>query len=613
MAPDKPKLFFGKPKTGAKAKDQKTTEKDRSTKTIGKLKDEHEKEAVLVIWKYKSIESCGHAALKLKKMDDADDKVKRLDYISWWPSGGFIDSPKVQKIAKKKLPQELLYFQPRHGGAHKDYRTDESAELGGGKKIAIFLSYLHRACNSDLPDLVDKYLKGAWNDYPGYHEEWKAMGFKEDFSNMGDMIKEDGIVLGKRQKLLKDSRYRDQKTRGFNLDQMREDALEYAMQKMMDKDYAGEDYIQQAFFNFETAKLPDMKIYLPCAHVKRIMNPDAVPPVQFRFVWGLSLDAIRISWRIFKGTPNPQWQMITNEINCASVVWNRLMDGYADALLEGNTGDLVEALKREVFIQPNNIIALGDRLELELVRLNAQRGIIDVAMQKNYPRVRTLAMSDKLGLHQPDKNNWPAILQSVLWQDISKTKNIRPQLLRKIDDEVKTFENKSKEIKRDEERKIIKAIMQDDRRYVDLNEELDKARKAKAPAFRIKSLKDKIEYTRKMMTINFKMITKHRHEKVKHLVKLHNAIYKYVEAAKPDDERLPSVLLLGQCVACAFFETMHHGVTITLRPQQHSFVPEIADEDIDYKEAVVSPTVDLRIMGSGPDRTAPSGTGNLPM
>jgi hypothetical protein len=58
---------------------------------------------------------------------------------------------------------------------------------------------------------------------------------------------------------------------------------------------------------------------------------------------------------------------------------------------------------------------------------------------------------------------------------------------------------------------------------------------------------------------------------------------------------------------------MHHGVTITLRPQQHSFVPEIADENIDYKETVVSPTVDLRIMGSGPVPTAPSGTGNAPV
>jgi len=607
MATDKLKLFFGKPKTGAKAKDQKTTEKDRSTKTIGKLKDEHEKEAVLVIWKYKSIESCGHAALKLKKLDDADDKVKRLDYISWWPSGGYIDTEKVQKIAKKKLPEQLAYFQPRHGGAHKDYRTDESAELGQSKKIAIFLSYLHQACNNELPDLVDKYLKGAWHDYPGYHEEWKTMGFKEDFSNMGDIIKQDGIGLGKRQKLLKDSRYRDPKTRGFDLSKMRDDAIEYSMQ-MTD-----EDHIREEFFKFETAKLPDMKIYLPCAHLKRIMNPDAVPPVQFRFVWGLSLDAIRISWRIFKGAPNPQWQMITNEINCASVVWNRLMDGYADALLEGNTGDLIDALKREVFIQPNNIISLGDRLELELVRLNAQQGIIDVATKKNYPKVRALTVSDKIALHQPDKNNWPAMLQSVFWQDISKTKNIRPQLLRKIDDEVKNFENKSKEIKRDEERRIIKAIMQDDRRYVDLNDELDKARKSKAPAFRVKSLKDKIEYTRKMMTINFKMITKHRHQKVKYLVKLHNAIYKYVEAAKTDDERLPSVLLLAQCVACAFFETMHHGVTITLRPQQHSFVPEIADENIDYKETVVSPTVDLRIMGSGPVPTAPSGTGNAPV
>jgi hypothetical protein len=587
MAPDKPKLFFGKPKTGAKGKDKITPEKDRSTKTIGKLKDEHDKEAVLVIWKFKSISSCGHAALKLKKRDDTDDKVKRLDYISWWPSGGFIDSAKVQKIANKKLPEQLAYFQPRYGGAHEDYRTDESAELGGSKKIAIFLSYLHRSCN-DNPDLVEKYLKGAWNKYPKYQIDWESMGFKKDFSNMDDMISQGGIGLGKRQKVLKDSRYRDQKTRGFNLQKMSDDVREYAF-GMVDK-----DQMLDEVFKFETAKLPDVKIYLPCAHLKRIMNPDAVPPVQFRFVWGLSLDAIRLSWRIFKGTPNPQWQMITNEINCASVVWNRLMDGYADALLEGNTGDLIEALKREVFIQPNNIISLGDRLELELVRLNAQQGLIDVATQKHYPKIRELAVSDKISLQ--DKDNWLSMLKSSVWHDISKTKNIRPLLLRKIDDEVKTFENKSKEIKRDEERKIIKAIMQDEKKYLNLNEELDKATQAKAPDFRVKSLKDKIEDTRKRMTTSFKMITKHRHEKAKHLVKLHKAVYQYLESAKTDDERLPSVLLLGQCVACAFFETMHHGVTITLQPQQYLFVPETTEENIDYTEAVVSPTVDLSIM-----------------
>ena len=587
MAPDKPKLFFGKPKTGAKGKDKITTEKDRSTKTIGKLKDEHDKEAVLVIWKFKSISSCGHAALKLKKRDDTDDKVKRLDYISWWPSGGFIDSAKVQKIANKKLPEQLAYFQPRYGGAHEDYRTDESAELGGSKKIAIFLSYLHRSCN-DNPDLVEKYLKGAWNKYPKYQIDWESMGFKKDFSNMGDMISQGGIGLGKRQKVLKDSRYRDPKTRGFNLQKMSDDVREYAF-GMVDK-----DQMLDEVFKFETAKLPDVKIYLPCAHLKRIMNPDAVPPVQFRFVWGLSLDAIRLSWRIFKGTPNPQWQMITNEINCASVVWNRLMDGYADALLEGNTGDLIEALKREVFIQPNNIISLGDRLELELVRLNAQQGLIDVATQKHYPKIRELAVSDKISLQ--DKDNWLSMLKSSVWHDISKTKNIRPLLLRKIDDEVKTFEDKSKEIKRDEERKIIKAIMQDEKKYLNLNEELDKATQAKAPDFRVKSLKDKIEDTRKKMTTSFKMITKHRHEKAKYLVKLHKAVYQYLESAKTDDERLPSVLLLGQCVACAFFETMHHGVTITLQPQQYLFVPETTEENIDYTDTVVSPSVDLSIM-----------------
>ena len=205
-------------------------------------------------------------------------------------------------------------------------------------------------------------------------------------------------------------------------------------------------------------------------------------------------------------------------------------------------------------------------------------------------------MSDKLALQ--DKDNWPSMLKSVFWQDISKTKNIRPPSLRKIDDEVKIFEKKSNEIKRDEELRIIKAIMQDEKRYDDFNNELDRAEKAKAPTFRVKSLKDKIEATRGIMSINFKMITKYRNEKAKHLVKLHNSIYTYVESAKNDDERLPSVLLLGQCVACAFFETMHHGVSITLQPQPQMFIPVINEEDVDYKEAVMSPTVDLRILGS---------------
>ncbi|MCX5847193.1 MAG: hypothetical protein NTW12_12700 [Deltaproteobacteria bacterium] len=445
--------------------------------------------------------------------------------------------------------------------------------------------------------MVEKYLEKVWNQYSDpeedksdFQKDWSAMGFKDAFSNMDEMISQGRIGLGKRQKVKKGSRYAATGKREFDLKKIRDDVFDYAY------DIRDEDEVLKDLNQYEIAKLPDVKIYLPCAHLKRILNPDIVPPVQFRFVWGISLDAIRLSWRIFKGSPNPQWQMITNEINCASVVWNRLMDGYADALLEGNTGDLIAALKREVFIQPNNIISLGDRLELELVRLNAQQGMIDVATQKHYPKIRELAVSDKIALQ--DKDNWLSMLKSVFWQDISKTKNIRPQLLRKIDDEVKTFENKSKEIKRDEERRIIKAIMQDEKRYLDLNEELDKATQAKAPKFRKNSLKDKIEYTRKMMTINFKMITKHRHEKAKHLVKLHNAVYQYLESAKTDDERLPSVLLLGQCVACAFFETMHYGVSITLQPQPQMFVPVITEEDVDYREAVMSPTVNLRIMGS---------------
>ena len=579
MAPGKPSktnIFIGKGKT--------TTEKDRPTKTIGKLKDEHEKEAVLVIWRYKNIPSCGHAALKLKKLDITDDKVKRFDYISWWPSSdGYIDTDKLRKIQKNKLISPLRDFQPRDGGGHENYWTDEDHEMGDDKRIAIFLSYFYQACYQDNLIKVKSDLEYWWYQNPLYHKDWRDMGFEECFRNMESMISQGRIGLGRRQKVMKDSKFAAPGKREFDL-------------KKIHDAFGNGNLLNATIYSRAIGKLPDVKIYLPCAHLKRIVTPDIVPPVQFQFVWGLSLDAIRLSWRIFKDNPNPQWQMITNKTNCSSVVWNRLMDGYADALLEGNTGDLIAALQREIFIQPNNITTLGERLEKALERLNTQQRKIDAAIQKYYPKIRELAMSDKLALQE--KDNWPSMLKSVFWQDISKTKNIRPPSLRKIDDEVKIFEKKSNEIKRDEERRIIKAIMQDEKRYDDFNNELDRAEKAKAPAFRVKSLKDKIEATRGMMSINFKMITKHRNEKAKHLVKLHNSIYTYVESAKNDDERLPSVLLLGQCVACAFFETMHHGVSITLQPQPQMFIPVINEEDVDYKEAVMSPTVDLRILGS---------------
>lgn len=627
MAPGKPGktgIFSGSGKSSSPNKPKVITDRDRPTRTLGLIQNEYDEEIALVIWKYKNIASCGHAALKLKKWDDTDNKVTRLDYISWWPdSNAFIDPVKIEKIERNKLlPHTLRHFQPRGGGA-QDYKQDEYQEMGADKTIAIFLSYLYQASYEDAPDYVTEAFEQIWNDddVKKYHEKWRAMGFEKEFCNMGSMINQGRIGLGKRQKLQKDSIYRDPQTRGFNIGLIKKDVLDG---KLKQAEMA------------KVAKLPDQKIYLPCAYLNDKDNRE--PPLP-RFVWGLSLDAIRLSWRMFKNEPNPQWQMITNTKNCASVVWNRLMDGYADALLQGDTGDLIAKLKREIYIQPNNIIELGEKLEKALAKLNVQQQTLDAAAKKHYPKIYALAASsmiadeckktaerlfnkkgiataiakNRIAYQNEQCNVWPALLNLETWKKISSIEGrIRPLQLKKIDDELNAFQINSDKIDRYEEHRIVESLLQDEKRYLDLNKQLDLA-KLSANYFGKSSpfsgLKEKIEVTREMMKINAKVLTNHRHEKVKHLVKLHNAIFKYVESVKDDDERLPSVLFLGQCVACASIEAMHHGAYVILSPEKNSFSSGMIEGVLNYQEAVVSPSVppkeNFRIMGG--DTIAQSG------
>jgi hypothetical protein len=572
-------------------------DKNRGTRIIGKPKHEYDKEAVLVIWEYKDTVHCGHAAMKLKKRDK-DFKMQRLDYVSWWPAG--FRTEKSEKLANKvqtgKLPPFIGNFLPRTGLNSPAYSMDEVSELGEDKKIAIFLSYFYRAFEGEKDDKdkerletnLKKILKEIWDEKKEWQKSWKELGFQDEFRNMGEMVKGNKIGILQRQKVEKspDSRYRGQGPRDVNLVNIKRDINTWDMGKTKEKEGFGKRRFVSQLDHL--AKLPDVKIYVPCAHLKRTLKLKNDRLVQFRFVWGLSFDAIRVSWTIFKAEPNPHWDMVTTETNCASAVWNRLMDGHADALLEGKTGDLVKTITRQIYIQPNDIMSLGDSLELALVKLNGQQQIIDVAMQNHYQAVRALAVN-RTALGKTDKNNWLPLLESSAWHDVSKTQNVRPQLLRAIDAEVKAFENAGKGMQRAEEGRIIKAIMQDEKLHLDLRKQLAKAKKAKMPDSQIKALEEKSEATRKKMAANFKTITKHRHEKAKHLVKLHNAIFKYVESAQNGDERLPSVLLLAQCVACAFYEATHYNTAITLRPLQHSFVPEVSEEEVDNTEAVIAP------------------------
>ena len=613
MPPGKKNIFTGQGTTGDPGTIKPTTDMDRSTKQIGKLTDEYDKEVVFVIWKFKGISSCGHAALKLKRLDEQDKKVKNFEYISWWPkSSDLINTDKVQQINRNPVLTPLRVLQPRMGEGHKDYWTDEEAELSSDKQIAIFLSFLYRACNDERPALVKKYLESYWQGdkkKDGTEGEqcraWRAMGFTENFGNMETMIAQGRIGLGARQKVQKNTRYVDPVTRKFDTKKILDDVKRSPTLLEMNQEYL-----------LKIGKLPDEKIYLPCSYLT-YKTDDGTP---YRFVWGLSQDAIRRSWRIFKDTHNPQWIMLTNKINCASVAWNRLMDGYAEELLEGNTGDLISALQRKIYIQPNNIIEIGERLDKALKKLNEQQKKIDEVSNKHYAKIRPLAQGGKIlkeceaiaeklfnkkGIakgvqknkiyYENEKTNlWPPMLQSSFWLDISKTKSMRSSSLRKIDDAVKAFQAVGDKLDRYEEHRLIASILQDEKRYLDLIDELDKALKQKTVIlFNVRSIEEKLDAVREMMKVNFVEATKHKREKIKQLIKLHNAIFHYVNSAKDDDERLPSVLFLGQCVACAFAETAHHGVYVLLAALDNSFYPAFFEEILDKQEAVVSPTVSV--------------------
>lgn len=606
-----PNFFPAKSMPGTKKEVPK--ERDRPTQRVGfweNRRESSEKEIVLVVWKFKDIGSCGHAALKLRKRNENDKKFATLDYISWWPkTADFIDTPKLQVINSHKVLAPLIHFQPKEGEGHKNYLEDETEELSGDKKIAIFLSYIYRAAdNTDYEDGIQDLFKRFWSIGKGSNQdEWRAMGFSENFGNMSMMINTGKISLRVRQKMVKGSRYRDEKTRKFN------------EQKLRDDFENGNFDEKNMLEGFKIVKLPDVKTYLPGAELV-LKSSDKKSP--YKVIWGLSFDAIRYSWKIFQHNSNPHWQMITNQVNCASVAWNRLMDGYADALLEGKTGDLIAKLQKLIYIQPNNIVEIGERLTKALNRLNEQQAKIDAATQKHYQKIRPLAQSGKMieacetlaekvfnknGIATKDKkikkneyyylsekgNLWPAMLQYPFWKEISKTNNLRPPALKKVDDALKNFQKDNGKMDRYEEHRLIEGILQHEEKYLSLTDSLSRARDFGKPDFEIKALEEKIDATRETMKFDFNELTKCRHDRVQALVKLHNAIFHYVESAREDDERLPRVLFLGQCAACAFAETMQYGVYVILTSQTDSFYAAPLREIQETTGAIVNPTVKI--------------------
>lgn len=556
---------------------------------------EHDEEVVLVIWRHKNLMTPGHAAMKLKRIDEDDEKVKRFDYISWWPSGGAADAEKATRVENKGGVKSAVLpnFQARHGAKHDNYWIDQHAEMSEETKVAIYASYFYRAFCTNDPGHAKFGLKKIWKNAESFHPTFKEMGFTEYFANMDTMVKNSKIGLRSNHKVKKGSAYA--KGREFDLDKVKSNIKSWTEV-------------------LSVGKLPDVKIYLPCAYIRRIETEDET---KFLPVWGLSLDSIQFSWTLFQGRPNQHWQMITNQINCASVVWNRLMDGFADVILKGKTQSLATKIRSKLFLQPNDITTLGDKLHDAFSKLNNMQGFIEREALKRYAQIKvldeankkkmkSLPGSDKIkrqvkSLAEPPKSpsitetgglemvfldtgHWRLMLTYNHWRMISKTKKPRSSQLRSIDSLVRQYERARDEITPEEEIQLINSLSTSRKMIEGLKSLLEKVKNKQPTAFREKSLTDKMNFARKMMEINFETVIKAKQERLNVLIKLLEAIHKYVNKRNPLDDRLPSVLFLGKCVGWGAYETIRFKHVLLIRPISQDFYVNDMDKSIDLED-----------------------------
>jgi hypothetical protein len=99
------------------------------------------------------------------------------------------------------------------------------------------------------------------------------------------------------------------------------------------------------------------------------------------------------------------------------------------------------------------------------------------------------------------------------------------------------------------------------------------------------------ETTRAYLMKNFDYIKAPRQEMARLLVKLQKAVCTCMKSLEDGNPRLPAVLLLGHCAACAFYEAAHLGEYVDLiDPQKDgSFVCLPTHQFIHYSGPIIEP------------------------
>ncbi|MBN1545890.1 MAG: hypothetical protein JW902_04450 [Syntrophaceae bacterium] len=532
----------------------------------------------LVVWVPKYYKAnVGHAAMKIRSTD-IKGKTKRLDYISWWP----IDDRKG-------------IFTTRDGGAHT-YQEDKTSEIDLGVRIVLFMVLFYKAYTGIGRDgkpilsealrkkTLDTLMQVVWQKYASdkfVMARWKSMGLTENFGNLGALLAKGKIRQNPNVQLSKESKFLDKKGI-LDYGNVEYDGVGFSTTKStvwMDR------------LVREIGKNPNVKFDLPCAHLRELKNTIGHIPV-----WGLSQDFLRLSWVIFREKRDAEWYMFTNKINCASVVWNRMVDGFMDAFV---------AVPSKPIIEPNGVLAKGRELLASLLEANQRQQYIQTEIDKNIEDVRDLAVEYKFNY----SNNWRKMLTLTFWKQISsRPGHQRPSPLTAIDKLVEKYEREKKKIKPVEEKQVVEAILIDERKYLDFKREVDvtgnkleQMKKAKMPAPLItqkvaemhKDIRSsQEETTRAYLMKNFDYIKAPRQEMARLLVKIQKAVYTCLKSLEDNNPRRPAVLLLGHCAACAFYEAAHLGEYVDLiDPQKDGAIVCLPSHQfIHYSGPIIEPS-----------------------
>ena len=355
-------------------------------------------------------------------------------------------------------------------------------------------------------------------------------------------------------------------------------------------------------FQKDIGRRPAEKIYLPCTYMKQLED---VPPLWGYPVWGFSYDAVRLSWLLFSRNLDPKWQMISTELNCSAVVWNRLVDSHMKALLEGKSGGGFDSLRKKIItIQPNDIMYIGEKLNQVVGNLNVRQEALNQLTKKNFAAVREIAR--RVQIDKPEQ--WYKMLIYDNWMTISRTRRKRSGKLRVIDKRMKDLHKTYHGITVKEERRLVRTILEDQVKYdkpwkeherrlyrIELigrskDNEKDRTSKRKKIEEEIARARPALKKIQNRLDKNFKKLSKHRSPRIKTLIDVHNAIFEYL-TSNPKKERLPRVLLLGHCISWAFYEAMYHGHYVNLaEPRDDNFYCLIAIDGPNLQNQIAKQT-----------------------